>query len=53
MITMVLAESVRASLRYSAASPPELRGQMAGALKSFVAQWLTGLLQTARSANAD
>jgi AcrR family transcriptional regulator len=45
-MAMVLVESVSATLRFAAALPPEARLQIVGALKSFVTQWLTGLLQT-------
>ncbi len=53
MMTMVLVESVSASLRFAVASPPDVREQMVDALKNFVTQWLTGLFQTARGMNAD
>jgi AcrR family transcriptional regulator len=53
MTTIVLVESVIASLRFAIASPPDVRVQIVGSLKSFVAQWLTGLLQTAKGRNAD
>ncbi len=48
MMAMVLVESVSATLRFAIALPPDVRAQAVDALKSFVAQWLTGLLQTAR-----
>ncbi len=53
MMAMVLVESVSASLRFAAALPPDARVQIVDALKSFVTQWLTGLLQTARDMNVD
>jgi AcrR family transcriptional regulator len=53
MMTMVLVESVSATLRFAVALPPDVRGQMVDALKNFVTQWLTGLLQTAGGMNAD
>jgi AcrR family transcriptional regulator len=52
-MAMVLVESVSASLRLATALPPEAREQVVAALKSFVTQWLTGLLQTAEDMNAD
>ena len=52
-MAMVLVESISASLRFAVALPPDVRLQIVDALKSFVTQWLTGLLQTARGMNAD
>ncbi len=53
MTAIVLVESVTASLRFAIASPPDVRVQIVDALKNFVAQWLTGLLRTARGMSAD
>ncbi len=52
-MAMVFVESVSATIRFAAALPPDARGQVVGALKSFVTQWLTGLLQTTKATNAD
>ena len=53
VMSMVLVESVSASLRFAVALPPDVRVQIVDALKSFVTQWLTGLLQAAGDMNAD
>jgi hypothetical protein len=50
LVAMVFVESVTATVRFAAALPPDARVQVVGALKSFVSQWLTGLLQTASAA---
>jgi AcrR family transcriptional regulator len=52
-MAMVLVESVSASLRLAVALPPDVRVQIVDALKSFVTQWLTGLLETGRGMSAD
>ena len=53
VMAMVLVESVSATLRFAIALPPDVRVQIVDALKSFVTQWLTGLLQPAGGTNAD
>ncbi len=53
MMAIVLVESVSASLRFAVALPPDGRAQVVDALKSFVTQWLTGLLHTAKGTSTD
>ncbi len=53
MMAIVFVESVNASLRFALALPPDVRVQVVDALKSFVTQWLMGLLHTAKDMSAD